>query len=119
MSKLSIRRKLWGMIMNNFKLIFRILKYIETCMEYEEFDDDNFTASHFGVSKALFLNILQALLEAGYISGIKIVTDKCGSDIVLINPHLTLAGMEYLADNTMMKKTYKLLKGIKDITPGA
>ena len=35
--------------MNNFKLIFRILKYIETCMEYEEFDDDNFTASHFGV----------------------------------------------------------------------
>lgn len=107
------------MTMDNFKLIYRILKYIEACMEYEQFDDDNFTASHFGVSDALFLNILQALLEAGYISGIKIVTDKCGSDIVLINPHLTLAGMEYLADNTMMKKTYKLLKGIKDITPGA
>lgn len=107
------------MTMDNFKLIYRILKYIEACMEYEQFDDDNFTASHFGVSDALFLNILQALLEAGYISGIKIVTDKFGSDIALINPHLTLAGMEYLADNSMMKKAYRLLKGIKDITPGA
>lgn len=104
--------------MNNFKLIYRILKYIEICMNSEEFDDENFTASHFGVSNALFLNILRLLVEAGYISGIKVVTDKCGSDIVLINPHLTLTGMEYLADNTMMKKAYRLLKGIKDVTPG-
>ncbi|WP_302889354.1 YjcQ family protein [uncultured Acidaminococcus sp.] len=107
------------MTVDNFKLIYRILKYIEACMGYEQFDDDNFAASHFGVSKALFLNILQTLLEAGYISGIKIVTDKCGSDIALINPHLTVAGMEYLADNTMMKKAYRQLKGIEDITPGA
>ena len=103
--------------MDNFKLIYRILKYIEICMNSEEFDDENFTASHFGVSNALFLNILRSLVEAGYISGIKVVTDKCGSDIVLINPHLTLTGMEYLADNTMMKKAYRLLKGIKDVTP--
>lgn len=49
------------MTMDNFKLIYRILKYIEACMEYEQFDDDNFTASHFDVSDALFLNILQVL----------------------------------------------------------
>ena len=26
--------------------------------------------------------------------------------------------MEYLADNTMMKKAYRLLKSIRDVTPG-
>lgn len=35
----------------------------------------------------------------------------------LISPRLTLAGMEYLVNNTMMKKAYRLAKGIKDITP--
>lgn len=84
----------------------------------KNFDDENFTASHFAVSDALFLNILQSLIEAGYIGGIKIVTDKCGLDISLISPHLSLSGMEYLADNTMMKKAYRLLKGIRDVTPG-
>ena len=82
----------------------------------KNFDDENFTASHFAVSDALFLNILQSLIEAGYIGGIKIVTDKCSSDISLISPHLSLSGMEYLADNTMMKKAYRLLKGIRDVT---
>lgn len=84
----------------------------------KNFDDENFTASYFAVSDAFFLNILQSLIEAGYIGGIKIVTDKCSSDISLISPHLSLAGMEYLADNTMMKKVYRLLKSIRDVTPG-
>ncbi len=35
----------------------------------------------------------------------------------LISSRLTLAGMEHLVNNTMMKKAYRLAKGIKDITP--
>lgn len=105
------------MTMDNFKVIYRILKYIQTCMEYEEFDDEGFTAEHFGISQALFLNLLQMLLDAGYITGVKVVTDKLGSELVIIHPRLTLEGMEYLEENTMIKKAYRLLKGIKGITP--
>lgn len=57
------------------------------------------------------------LLDAGYITGVKVVTDKLGSELVIIHPRLTLEGMEYLEENTMMKKAYRLLKGIKGITP--
>lgn len=31
---------------------------------------------------------------------------------------ITLKGLEYLQENSMMKKVYNAVKGIKDITPG-
>ena len=46
------------------------------------------------------------LVDENYVKGIRIITNKCGSDFVLIEPRLTLAGMEYLENNTMMKKAY-------------
>lgn len=104
--------------MDNFKIIYKILSYINDCMQYEEFDEEHFTAAHFGISNPLFLNLLKMLIDEEYIKGIRIITDKCGSDFILIEPRLTLAGMEYLENNTMMKKAYRLLKGIKDVTPG-
>ena len=104
--------------MDNFKIIYKILRYINDCMQYEEFDEEHFTAAYFGISNPLFLNLLKMLIDEEYIKGIRIITDKCGSDFILIEPRLTLAGMEYLENNTMMKKAYRLLKGIKDVTPG-
>lgn len=38
--------------------------------------------------------------------------------MVINELQLTIAGMEYFEDNTMMRKAYRLLKGIKDITSG-
>lgn len=104
--------------MDNFKVIYSILKYIEACMDYAEFDEEHFTAKHFGVSEDRFYFLLKTLVDDGYIKGIKCESIKTGNYYVLILPQLTLAGMEYLEDNTMMKKAYRALKGIKNITPG-
>ena len=104
--------------MDNFKIIYKILRYINDCLQYEEFDEEHFTAAYFGISNPLFLNLLKMLVDENYVKGIRIITNKCGSDFVLIEPRLTLAGMEYLENNTMMKKAYRFLKGIKDVTPG-
>lgn len=35
-----------------------------------------------------------------------------------IAPRITLKGMEYLSENTFMKKAANLVKGIKDTIPG-
>ena len=37
--------------------------------------------------------------------------------IVLTRPGITLKGLEYLAENSFMKKAANLAKGIKDIIP--
>lgn len=105
--------------MDNFKAIFQILKYIESNMDLPEFDEAHFTAARFGLSETRFFKLLQALVAAGYISGVHCERLMGGfTDITLVFPSLTLQGMEYLEGNTMMKKAYKALKGIKEITPG-
>ena len=104
--------------MDNFKVIYQILKYIECSMDYEEFDSEHFTAEEFKISEPRFYNLLKALLDKGYITGIKFVAYIGGEDFVINSPRLTIDGMEYLENNSNMKKIYNILKGIKDITPG-
>ncbi len=105
--------------MDNFRVIYRILRYIERSMDCEEFDEEHFTAACFGVTETRFFYLLAALVADGYVVGIRCEEVAAGRYVMLISPQLTLAGMEYLAENTMMKKAYRLAKGIKDITPGA
>lgn len=87
-------------------------------MDYSEFDKDNFTAEHFGVTHDRFYFLVKSLVDAGYIIGVQCEATPTGNYLVLIQPQLTIQGMEYLEENTMMKKAYKLVKGIKDIVPG-
>lgn len=43
----------------------------------------------------------------------------CGYPRVsLTRPEITLKGLEYLEENTLMKKAASLAKGIKDTIPG-
>lgn len=58
------------------------------------------------------------LIKEGYIDGIKITSTATGTYITLINPQITLQGLQYLEENSMMRKAYRMAKGIKDITPG-
>lgn len=61
------------------------------------------------------------LTRSGYVEGV--VYDQTCDDysphIVLpIRPVITLKGLEYLSDNTAMKKAANIVKGIKDTIPG-
>ena len=108
-------------IVDNFKIIYKILSTIEQSMDYEEFDPNAIMPESLGVSRARWESIVTALVQDGYITGVELlpIMGKRMPQVRLIAPRLTLAGMEYLADNTMMKKAYRLAKGIKDIIPGA
>lgn len=73
--------------------------------------------SHISVGKKIMI----MLAKTGYIEGV--VFDQCMGDYSphiekLIAPVITLKGLEYLNDNTFMKKAANALKGIKDVIPG-
>ena len=110
---------LWGgNIMANFKLIYQILTLLDKYLDHEEPDWSKLSAEHFKVTEKRFTHIMLMLYEAGYIDGIEpIPLGGSEYDFKMINPSITLRGMEYLEENTTMKKAYRLLKGIKDITP--
>ncbi|WP_301859952.1 YjcQ family protein [uncultured Megasphaera sp.] len=105
--------------MANFKLIYQILSLLDKYLDYEEPDWSKLSAENFHVTEKRFVHIMIMLYDAGYIDGIEPIPLSGDTwDIKLLSPTITLKGMEYLENNDMMHKAYRILKGMKDITPG-
>lgn len=105
--------------MDNMKIIYRILTLIEKSMDYEEFDMDLLTAERLGITEGRFIRIMQAVIKERYVDGISVRTGADGYSVLNISaPALTVKGMEYLAENSIMKKIANAAKGIKDTIPG-
>lgn len=103
--------------MDDFRIIYRILKYLCESMDYEEFDSESFTASMFGTNENRFNALLIQLQESGYIKGLNIKQYARQTIRIIppLTPRITLKGLEYLNDNSMMKKAANLAKGITEI----
>lgn len=61
------------------------------------------------------------LVKSGYIEGV--IYDQCSGEYSPhiekpIQPTITMKGLEYLEENSMMKKAADVVKGIKDMVPG-
>lgn len=105
--------------MDNIRIIYRILKALEASMDYEEFDERMISPEKLKISEERRLSILRMLLQAGLIEGIAINTDAAGHFLVSKGrPRLTLKGLEYLNENSLMQRAMRMAKGIKDRVPG-
>ena len=103
--------------MNNFKVIYRILKYLEAAMDADELLVEAFTSKVLGVTEARWRQIIVLMQDGGYIKGVNIVK-AFGGEIVHVDIErmaITLAGLEYLSDNSMMKKMANAAKGIAEV----
>ena len=59
----------------------------------------------------------EQLITSG--SNVRVSTNITGETIVECNNmRITLKGLEYLQENSIMRKIYNAAKGIKEITPG-
>ena len=101
----------------HFKLIYRILKLLEQKKECEEFDNIRIKAEALGISNTLWCHLMKMLVDNGYIEGVAIIQHAGDSlpGIKLNNPNITLKGLEYLEENSLMQKAKYLAKGIVDI----
>ena len=105
--------------MEDFRIIYRILKFLRDSMDFEEFDSEGFTSERFGTNDNRFHALLIQLDKAGYIEGLH-VTRYIRSGIQIQSPidvRVTLKGLEYLNENSLMKQAASLARGIKDVLP--
>ena len=107
--------------MDNFKIIYRILKYLEEHLGEEHVDMDKISHEQLGISFLRWETLLRMMQEEGYIRGL--VYTQTTSDIrphvvTPIRPTITLKGLEYLAENSLMKKIEETATRIKEIVPG-
>ncbi len=106
--------------MDNFKIIYKILKILEKYMDYESVPSELISHDVFEISKERWSRILKMMIDTGLIGGIRCI-EADGSTVPIIklyNPSITLKGLEYLEENSMMKKAAELVKGIKETIPG-
>lgn len=104
--------------MDNFNIIYKILKQLEKSMDYDEFDMDFVSAEYLKISENRWIRIWEMLSKEGYVDGVNIKYGSWGNVVLSVsNPRITLKGIEYLHENSLMKKAANIAKGIIDVVP--
>lgn len=104
-------------MLDNFKIIYKILAALEKAMDCPEFDIELINAQSLNISAERWTRYMEMLVDCGYIKGISFVNTIVGVRIDFDDVRITLKGLEYLSENSFMKRAYRAVKGIKEIVP--
>lgn len=104
--------------MDNFKIIYKILSALEKSMDAEELDADRISSETLGVSQERWSRYIEMLVDAGYVKGVALKRYLDGQLMIdASDMRITLKGLEYLSENSIMQRMYKAAKGISDLIP--
>jgi hypothetical protein len=99
--------------MDNFKVIYKILRELEKNMGDESFSVNSISAEKMKIPYNKWEQLLILMQDEGYIKGLVIsrnLGDMYSHIAEPIKPQITLKGLEYLAENSYMAKAKELLK---------
>ena len=101
---------------DNFKCIYKILKALEKAMDYSEFDISQIDHTKLEISRERWARYMEMLVDSGYIKGIRVYTD-CTDELCIDNEgiRITLKGLEYLTENSIMQRMYIAATGLKEL----
>lgn len=101
--------------MDNFKAVYKILSALEKAMDLPEFDISQIGAEVIGVSEERWARYIEMMADVGYIKGITVARSITGNTIIRGKDiRITLKGLEYLQENSTMRKMYNAVKGITE-----
>ena len=83
----------------------------------EEFEKELISSEAIKVNYPKWCRLMAMLVNNGYISGVSVWNslDCLYPKVELTRPEITLKGLEYLEENSMMKKVSKVAKGVIDV----
>lgn len=99
----------------DFTAIYKILKHLDRYAGDEDCDMRMISAEELGISEVKWEQLIIELAENGYIKGVvysQMLNDKFPHIAGVIHPRITLKGMEYLEENSKMKKAAQIVGGI-------
>lgn len=103
--------------MKDFKIIYRILQALEAGMDEPFFDPEQLAPEALGCTKARRDMLLMLLAEKGLIAGAAVREYPTGRAVAIQNLRLTLDGLEYLEENSVMKRIHRAAKELSDLIP--
>lgn len=101
---------------DNFKCIYNILKTLEKAMDYEKIDISEIGYEHLGISKNRWVKYLEMMSDMELIKGISFREYVDGStEVINDNIRITLKGLEYLSENSIMQRLYNAASGVVNV----
>ncbi len=103
-----------------FKIVYVILKELYEARKHGmRVDTSAISRERFQIDGGYLLSILDELVDNGYVKGITIHRSKTGIYITsLEDMDITMKGIQFLEENSMMRKVKEALKDVKAIMPG-
>lgn len=99
--------------MDNFKIIYKILRQLEKNMGNEGFSVNMISAEKLGIPFNRWEQLLILMQDEGYIKGLVLTKDLESLFRHIaepIKPEITIKGLEYLAENGFMAKAKEALR---------
>lgn len=87
-------------------------------MDYEHVDIRRLSADNLGITESKRKVLLGMLLKNGYVEGFQVIQyigDQAPNIEGLEGIRITLKGLEYLEENSLMQKASRLAKGIAEV----
>lgn len=102
----------------DFRTIYKILSILQKSMDYEAVDIRRLSADNLGITDSKRKALLSMLLKNEYVEGFQVtqyIGDSTPSIEGLEDIRITLKGLEYLEENSLMQKAARLAKGIAEV----
>ena len=104
--------------MNNFQVIYKILRLLDKNKGREDFDYALISAKAMGITHERWEQLCIMLQKNNLVRGLvydQTMSDKFPHLVEPIRPTITLKGMEYLNENSLMSKAKEALRMVGDI----
>ena len=102
--------------MNNFKIIYRILKYLEAALDVASPDMTPIKAESLGLTEERWKALMLMLYKEGYIEGLSFKQYVGEESVMRVEKvKITLKGLEYLEENSLMQKIKNAAMDVVDI----
>lgn len=99
-------------------VMYKILCYLYDCMKRDvDPDADCFNYVAMGIPERYWCDIMRELFGKHFISGVMVVPSGSSVKIVLQRPRVTMDGVEFMQENTMMSKARDYLITTKAAIP--
>jgi hypothetical protein len=101
---------------DNFKCFYRILRTLEQALDLDDFDMEAVGYERLKISENRWCHYMEMLVDEGYIKGINITRYVDGGCKVSdCGIRITLKGLEYLSENSIMQRLYKAGMNAKNL----
>lgn len=103
--------------MDNFGIMFKILKYLEEAMDDDMADAGQISHDRLGISRNRWEDIILMLYKNGYIEGV-LISQALGQKRARFQfdkLKITLQGLQFLEENSLIKKAANIIMGVASV----